>query len=50
MPRWLGVFILLVVLFAFVLPDPAAAGAWIGNAINSMIIFFRSIGAAVTSF
>jgi hypothetical protein len=49
MPRWLGVLIILVLLFAFVIPAPAAAGAWIGNAIDATIIFFRSLGTAVTT-
>jgi hypothetical protein len=49
MPRWLAVLIFLILLFAFVIPDPAAAGAWIGNAIDSLIIFFRSISAAVST-
>jgi len=49
MPRWLSVLIVLILLFAFVIPDPAAAGAWVGDAIDAIIIFFRSIGAAVTT-
>jgi hypothetical protein len=49
MPRWLWGLILLIVLFAFVLPDPAAAGAAVGNAIDAIIVFFRSLGTAVTT-
>ena len=49
MPRWLGALILLIVLFAFVLPDPAAAGAAVGNAIDALIVFFQSLGTAVTT-
>ena len=49
MPRWLGVLIILILIAAFVIPDPAAAGAAIGNAIDALIVFFRSIGTAVTT-
>lgn len=49
MPRWLAVFIFLVLFFAFVVPDPAAAGAWIGNAIDSLVVFFRSISTAAAT-
>ena len=46
MPRWLAV---LIVLFAFVIPDPAGAGAAVGNAIDAIIVFFKSLGTAVTT-
>jgi hypothetical protein len=49
MPRWLWVLIVLVLLSAFVLPDPAAAGATVGNAIDALITFFRSIAAALST-
>jgi len=49
MPRWLSVLIVLILLVAFVLPDPAAAGAAVGNAIDAIIVFFRSLGTAVAT-
>jgi hypothetical protein len=49
MPRGLSVLLILIFLFAFVVPDPAAAGAWVGNAIDALIVFFRSISTAVTT-
>ena len=49
MPRWLWWFIALIVIFAFIIPDPAGAGAAIGNAIDSMIIFFQSLGYAAAT-
>jgi hypothetical protein len=49
MPRWLWVLIVLVVLSAFVLPDPAAAGATVGNAIDAIITFFRSIAVTIST-
>jgi hypothetical protein len=49
MPRWLWAFILFVLFFGFILPNPAQAGAAVGNAIDSMIIFFRSIATAVST-
>jgi len=47
MPRWLWAFIIAVVIVAFILPDPAVAGATVGNAMESIINFFRSMAAAV---
>jgi Sortase domain len=44
MPRWLTTFLVLLILFAFVLPNPAQAGTTTGNAIDSMVLFFRSAG------
>src|SRR4051794_9486628 len=46
MPRWLSILILLVLIAAFVVPDPAAAGAAVGSAIEALITFFRSVGGA----
>jgi hypothetical protein len=48
MPRWLWVLILLILIVVFVLPDPVAAGAAVGDVINAIIAFFRSFGATVT--
>jgi hypothetical protein len=47
MPRWLWTFIIIVVIVAFIVPNPAAAGATVGNALESILIFFQSIAAAV---
>jgi hypothetical protein len=47
MPRWLWAFTIVVVIVAFILPDPAAAGATAGNAMESMIIFFQGVAAAL---
>jgi Sortase domain len=49
MPRWLTTLILLVLFFGFVLPNPAGAGAAVGNAMNSMLVFFKSAGNALTN-
>lgn len=49
MPRWLWTLIFIFVLVAFILPNPAAAGAAVGNAIESLIIFFRSMATAVST-
>jgi hypothetical protein len=49
MPRWLSVLIILILIAAFVVPDPAAAGAAVGNAIDALIVFFRSLGTAATT-
>jgi hypothetical protein len=44
MPRWLTTFLVLLILFAFVLPDPVRAGNAVGNAIDSTVVFFQSAG------
>jgi sortase (surface protein transpeptidase) len=47
MPRWLAILLLLLLLFGFVLPNPVQAGNAVGNAFNSMVIFFRSFAQEV---
>jgi hypothetical protein len=49
MPRWLQILIIIFVLFAFILPQPARAGAAVGNAIEALMIFFRSMATAVST-
>jgi hypothetical protein len=49
MPRWLRILVILFVVFAFILPQPARAGAALGNAIESLILFFRSMATAVAT-
>ena len=49
MPRWLWVLTVLILLAVFVLPDPAAAGTAVGNAIDGLVTFFRSFGTAATT-
>ena len=43
------ILIILFVLFVFILPQPARAGAAVGNAIESLILFFRSMATAVST-
>jgi hypothetical protein len=47
MPRWLSTLLLLILIFGFIIPNPTQTGAFIGNAIDSMIVFFRSMAASV---
>jgi hypothetical protein len=47
MPRWLATLLILGLLFGLVLPNPVAAGRAVGNAINSMVVFFKSVGNSV---
>jgi hypothetical protein len=47
MPRWLSTLLLLILIFVFIIPNPTQTGAFIGNAIDSMIVFFRSMAASV---
>ena len=49
MPRWVWALILIIIIFVFILPNPAAVGTYIGNAIDSIVIFFRSIGTSVNT-
>ena len=49
MPRWVVALIVILVILVFILPNPAATGTWIGNAIDSMVVFFRSIGTSVNA-
>ena len=41
--------IVILIILVFILPNPAATGTWIGNAIDSMVVFFRSIGTSVNA-
>ena len=47
MPRGLSALILFLIFVALVLPDPVRAGTYIGDAIQSVVIFARSIGNEV---
>jgi Sortase domain len=48
MPRWLTTLFVLLLLFVFVVPDPVSAGNATGNAINSLVVFFKSAGDEVS--
>ena len=43
----LSTLLLLILIFGFIIPNPTQTGAFIGNAIDSMIVFFRSIASSV---
>ena len=47
MPRWLTTFLVLLILFGFVLPNPVSSGNAVGNAIDSTVVFFRALGDAI---
>ena len=49
MPRWLVALIVILIIIIFILPNPAGTGTFLGNAIDSLVVFFRSIGTAVTA-
>ena len=49
MPRWVVALIWILILLVFIIPNPAAVGTYIGNAIDAIVIFFRSIGTAVNA-
>lgn len=39
--------IVILIILVFILPNPTGTGTWIGNAIDSVVVFFRSIGTSV---
>ncbi len=49
MPRWLVALIIIRVIVIFILPNPAGTGSFLGNAVDSIVVFFRSIGNSVNS-
>jgi hypothetical protein len=49
MPRWLWALIIILIILVFIIPNPEGTGSWLGNAINSIVIFFQSLGNSVSS-
>jgi hypothetical protein len=49
MPRWLVALIIILIIVVFILPNPAGTGSFLGNAVDSMVVFFRSMSNAVTA-
>lgn len=49
MPRWVAALIVVLVILVFILPNPSGAGAFVGNTIDAIITFFRSIGGQVNA-
>ena len=49
MPRWLVALIVILIIIVFILPNPAGTGSYLGNAIDSLLVFFRSLGNSVDS-
>lgn len=48
MPRWLTTLLVLLLLAVFVVPSPVQAGVTVGNAIQSVGVFFQSVANEVT--
>jgi hypothetical protein len=49
MPRWVVALIIILIIVVFILPNPAGTGSYLGNAIDSLLVFFRSLGNSVDS-
>jgi hypothetical protein len=49
MPKWFWGLFWILVLFAFIIPNPQAAGAAVGNAISAFATFFATAVHAATS-
>jgi hypothetical protein len=46
-PRWLWVLIIILFILVFNLPNPEDAGAFFGNVIDGIAVFFRSFGESI---
>jgi hypothetical protein len=49
MPRWLVALIIILIIVIFILPNPTGTGTFLGNAVDSIVVFFRAIGNSVNS-
>jgi hypothetical protein len=49
MPRWVWALIIILIIIVFIIPNPEGTGNFLGNAVDSLVTFFRSIGDAVDS-
>ncbi len=49
MPRWVVALIVILIILVFIIPNPAGTGTYLGNAIDALVVFFRSIGQNVNS-
>ena len=49
MPRWLVALIIIFIIIVFILPNPAGTGTFLGNAVDSIVVFFRAIGNSVNA-
>jgi hypothetical protein len=49
MPRWLVALIIILIVVVFILPNPTGTGSFLGNAVDSIVVFFRAIGNSVNS-
>ena len=49
MPRWVVALIIILIIVVFVLPNPTGTGSFLGNAVDSLVTFFRAIGNSVNS-
>jgi hypothetical protein len=49
MPKWVWGLILILILVTWIIPSPASAGAAVGDAIDALITFFRSVGTAAST-
>jgi hypothetical protein len=47
MPSWLSWLLFIIFILVFIVPNPVKAGVFFGDRINSIVVFFRSMGAAV---
>ncbi len=47
MPRWLTALIIILIIAVFIVPDPSGTGTLVGNFIESVITFFRSVGVSI---
>jgi hypothetical protein len=41
--------IVILIIVVFIIPNPTGAGTFIGNTVDSIVTFFRSIGASLNT-
>ena len=47
MPRWLWTLIIILIILVFIIPNPTGTGSFLGNAVDSLVTFFRSFGNSI---
>jgi hypothetical protein len=47
MPRWLWALIIILIILVFIVPNPTGTGSFLGNAVDSLVTFFRSFGNSI---
>ncbi len=49
MPRWLWALIIILIILVFIIPNPEGTGTFLGDAVDSLIAFFRSFANSINA-